>query len=451
MKKIVSMALIAALIVSAAGCGEKAPAETISKVEITTTAETKEEITSITVTNEETTEITTTPEIKIETATTEEKVEKIPEVSRFYGLRSGIMTFDGNSIHRIYSYNISENKLYELRKYIGHEESTDMDIYGKIGVYKEKIYNLETGEDYEKTYGVKLVNNYADKFNPVYRIDEDFDGNTIYYGVIDYNGDWILPLSSEYDKEMIYSWGNFCSVNASSSIIIFNENDTIYNLRNNKTIKIDKIGDYYIEEFISAIDNYVIMYCRCYSPQTGLLARYNVDTGEVTAIAKWEVEGREGDLQECMSVEKKKYVVNKKGKYVFINKNYNKVDLNLSDYEIMSVYDFNENYAAFIAKNVEGDNYMIIADKEGKRIVEPQKDYKPQKIYIIGDYAVVEEDEKYNYIIDCKTGEKKDYEYKIVARDVESDMIIIEANDAYYLNDPADPDTLLNPFELVQG
>lgn len=62
MKKIVSMALIAALIVSAAGCGEKVPAETISKVEITTaateTATTTSQATSTTATT--TTKITTT-------------------------------------------------------------------------------------------------------------------------------------------------------------------------------------------------------------------------------------------------------------------------------------------------------------------------------------------------------------------------------------------------------
>lgn len=188
MKKIVSMALIAALIVSAAGCGEKAPAETTAKTETTTAAtETVNETTAKeTAADENLTEETTTAET---TAEAPKEVEKIKDYKLF---QHGCLVFNINNDS--YVYNAVDNKMYELSDDI---TARDIDyINGKIIKLDRNLYNIETGE----TYDFKPAGNRELKLKsiPVYKVEKSFDGDTLYFGIIDNNGEWILPLSADY-------------------------------------------------------------------------------------------------------------------------------------------------------------------------------------------------------------------------------------------------------------
>lgn len=88
--------------------------------------------------------------------------------------------------------------MYELS---GDITARDIDyINGKIITtgtsYNNEIYNIETGE----TYDFKPAGNRELKLKsiPVYKVEESFDGDTLYFGIIDNNGEWVLPLSADY-------------------------------------------------------------------------------------------------------------------------------------------------------------------------------------------------------------------------------------------------------------
>ena len=196
MKKIVSVSLIAALIVSAAGCGEKAPAETTAKTETTTAAtETVNETTAKeAATDENLTEETTTAETTAE-ATTEAPPKEVEKIKDYKLFQHGCLVFNINNDS--YVYNAVDNKMYELS---GDITARDIDyINGKIittGTYHNEIYNIETGETYDfKPAGDKML---GLKSIPVYKVEKSFDGDTLYFGIIDNNGDWVLPLSADY-------------------------------------------------------------------------------------------------------------------------------------------------------------------------------------------------------------------------------------------------------------
>lgn len=128
MKKIVSMALIAALIVSAAGCGEKAPAETTAKTEAATETvkETTAKETAADAAGENSAEETaeTTAEAEVTTTTAPE------ETSEYAGLSmSNPISFDNGSLYfeasndTKYLYQVAENKIYEINDDWTHSNS----------------------------------------------------------------------------------------------------------------------------------------------------------------------------------------------------------------------------------------------------------------------------------------------------------------------------------------
>ena len=133
-----------------------------------------------------------------------------------------------------------------------------------------------------------------------------------------------------------------------------------------------------------------------------------------------------------------------------IDSNCNALDFDLSEYSVQTIWDATEDYILFTAVNPNGNYYTLITDKNGKCIVDPIEGYYRDSSYFKGDYAILST----KYIINCKTGEVKTYaddNLSIEAFDKDSGMLLMKSDGAYYLADPADPDTLLNPFELVQN
>lgn len=74
-----------------------------------------------------------------------------------------------------------------------------------------------------------------------------------------------------------------------------------------------------------------------------------------------------------------------------------------------------------------------------------------------GDYFVAYDSTEGNAIVNCANGEVKTYEktsddlgYYIEAFDEELGLMVVKSDEYYYLVDPANPETLINPFELAE-
>ena len=439
MKKIVSMALIAALIVSAAGCGEKAPAETTAKTETTTAAtETVKETTA----KEEAVEETTTTAAETTTeATTEAPPREIKNITKYKSFGNGTLFFEiGNTG---YVYDILENKMYDYDS----KELKNIDYAcGKLVADDKKIANLETME----TYDAELLYykpSWFSTYNPVYSVKEDFDGNVYSFGILGSNGEWVLPMSTEYAVCDLLKSNKYLYANqATASFVVFSFGDVhyFYNYKTYEIIELDNAG------YWGFVDNYVILYD--YDGQYKYNRIYNTNTKETTELGGEYNYYKECD--NCIWLCNQKDVRDGINNGIILDSKGNVLDYDLSEYNGYKIIDATEDYIVFAAKNTDGDEYTIILDKNGNRVVDPIKTkYSPSSddMRIYGDYVI---NTNSRYIVNCKTGEMKTYSddnLSIEAFDKDSGMLLMKSDGAYYLADPADPDTLLNPFELVQG
>ena len=471
-KRILCVSLIAALIVSAAGCGEKAPAETTAKTETTTAAtETVNETTAKeAATDENLTEETTTAETTTE-ATTEAPPKEVEKIKDYKLFQHGCLVFDINNDYHVY--NAVDNKMYELS---GDITARDIDyINGKIittGTYNDEIYNIETGETYDfKPAGDKML---GLKSIPVYKVEESFDGDTLYFGIIDNNGEWVLPLSADY---AVCKTDHFDI--SSNSVSVVGENDSYlfidyglsldygeiyaYDYKNDKLLS---AGDLNCGEIIYPDSKYE------YAPGNNLLlykiggksniGLYNTQTGETQIFDEKYSNGypKIWNHTEIFATFNSDHNNNGVYQITVFNSNGDMLDFDLSEYSVETIYDATEDYILFSAVNPNGNRYTLIMDKNGKSIVDPIKgadiyrSHEKYRAYIRGDYAICLLSSGGGYIVNCKTGEIKTYSddnLSIEAFDKDSGMLLMKSDGAYYLADPSDPDTLLNPFELVQN
>ena len=458
-KRILCVSLIAALIVSAAGCGEKAPAETTAKTETTT------EMVKETTAKEEAVEETTTTAAETTTEATAEappkEVEKIKDYKLF---QHGCLVFNINNDS--YVYNAVDNKMYELS---GDITARDIDhINGKIittGTYHNEIYNIETGETYDfKPAGDKML---GLKSIPVYKVEESFDGDALYFGIIDNNGEWILPLSADY---AVCKTDHFDI--SSNSVSVIGENDSYlfidygeiyaYDYKNDKLLSAEDLNckEILYPEYKYVPGNNLLLYKVGDKSNIGV---YNTQTGETKIFD-------EIDSKDSLGI------INNNEIFIIINYDYDYegfiyqwaiidsccslLDFDLSEYSVETIYDATEDYILFSAVNPNGNYYTLIMDKNGKSIVDPIKgadiyrSHEKYRAYIRGDYAICLLSSGGGYIVNCKAGEVKTYSddnLSIEAFDKDSGMLLMKSDGAYYLADPSDPDTLLNPFELVQN
>ena len=470
MKKIVSVSLIAALIVSAAGCGEKAPAETTAKTETTTAAtETVNETTAKeTAADESLTEETTTAESTTE-ATTEAPPKEVEKIKDYKLFQHGCLVFDINNDYHVY--NAVDNKMYALS---GDITARDIDhINGKIittGTYHNEIYNIETGE----TYDFKAAGNTELKLKsiPVYKVEKSFDGDTLYFGIIDNNGDWVLPLSADYavckTDYFDISSNSVNVVGEHDTYLLINYGESIYayDYKNDKLLSVEDLNckEILYPEYKYVPGNNLLLYKVGDKSNIGV---YNTQTGETKIFD-------EIDSKDSLGI------INNNEIFIIINYDYDYegfiyqwaiidsccslLDFDLSEYSVEMIYDATEDYILFSAVNPNGNRYTLITDKNGKRIVDPiegadiyqdsQRGVIYYKAYIRGDYAICLLSSGDGYIVNCKAGEIKTYaddKISIEAFDKDSGMLLMKSDGAYYLADPSDPDTLLNPFELAQN
>ena len=463
-KRILSAILMSAVILTTTACGgNTATEQPNSQQESEATSATTS---TITTEKQEQTESTPTTSATITESTTEALPKEVEKIKDYKLFQHGCLVFDINNDYHVY--NAVDNKMYELS---GDITAGDIDhINGKIittGTYHNEIYNIETGE----TYDFKAAGNTELKLKsiPVYKVEKSFDGDTLYFGIIDNNGDWALPLSADYAV---------CKTDyfdiSSNSVNVVGENDTYlfinygksiyaYDYKNDKLLSAEDLNCTEIKypEYKYIPGNNLLLYGVGGKSNIGL---YNTQAGETKIFDEIVLNGYYTSI------------LNRNEKYaIFLSRdtttidqiaildgNGNLLDCDLSEYSVRTIYDATEDYILFSAVNPNGNYYTLITDKNGKRIVDPiegadiyqdsQGGVIYYRAYIRGDYAICLLSGGDGYIVNCKAGEIKTYaddKISIEAYDKDSEMLLMKSDGAYYLADPADPDTLLNPFELA--
>ena len=414
-KRILSVLVMSALILSMTACGTSTDApEATEATGVTTTAAEEEKTEAETEAPAETEETTTTTEAPKE-------VQKITSKPEIHSISDRCMIFEQDGT--TYVYNIADNKMY----------TTDEEIYKANGCVAQtssyNIYNLETKE----TYDAKLFNDrYLTDYIPVYKIEESFEGTTYMFGIIDKNGDWALPLSADYEicklkmKSDIYE--------ATESMVYINR-DIVYDWRTDTLLTSNDFGG---KSFINYYNNSI------------LLGEYIDKDGTYRNIEKYDMLTKE--TTSLYDGNAYVYIYNGtmirdevSGKTLILDRNLDIV-CDASDYNVSYVQKISDNYVTFLATNDAGNDYAIMLDKNGNKIVEPFM--SNSLIYTVNDYAMFINAKKITKIINCKTGEMTDCNYELYS--VNTGTIVVESEGAYYIADISDPDTLINPFEIAE-
>ena len=134
-----------------------------------------------------------------------------------------------------YVYNAVDNKMYEC----GANK-----IYfalGKMAVDdSDELHNLETKESYDVE--TKMCNDYYmyNQYIPVHKKEQNFDGDVTYFGILDKNGEWVLPLSSEY---AICKYKSFHGAHNATSSLAYIDSDRVYDYKNDKVIDSEELRE----------------------------------------------------------------------------------------------------------------------------------------------------------------------------------------------------------------
>ena len=456
MKKIVSMALIAALIVSAAGCGEKAPAETTAKTETTTAAtETVNETTAKEAAGENSAEETaeTTAEAEETTTTAPE------ETSEYAGLSmSNPLSFDNGSLYfeasndTKYLYQVAENKIYEINKDWINGKSKLCKTGDLMCVWRFDygwknycVVNIATNEVILKNddgFNLRHFNTETGRIL-VTKVEEGFSGNSISLGVMNNEGEWEYPLTE-------FSIDGF-TVDDLNDCELLLMGDYIFIRYRGKEVYFYSLKDKSSKKVCDDVDS---LYSDSFYNHNGDIAVFHTDDGICAFDASGECkEIYNGRISAVQFADYGKYfrvMANGLDEDLLLSwDGYKDTGFDLSGYDVTSIYDVKENVIAFSAKNPDGDSYNIIMNKDGSFVTEPfsKTSLNSDEISLYGDYAFIKPTKT---LLNLKTGESKTIG-NIGLVDDKTEMITVEADGEWYLVDLSDPDTLLNPFELAQN
>lgn len=435
-KKLLSAIILSALVLSLAGCGNESTPDEPTSAESQNAAD-----------DDSTAEETTAPPETTEATTTTEAPKDIAKVTSCDKFGNGDMLIsDGD---KNYVYSITDNKMYT-----GDDEIFDniIAVGGKLALVrgddKDYYYNLETNEKYDVA---PLYSNAEsiDEYNAVYKLEESFDGNVNYVGVINSNGEWVLPLSSDYEicQKDLYNIDSSMRTPCTGSLIWLDYYG-VYDYKNGKIISYDNTETSF---YIGAIVGDKILG----ENDDGYLSEYNTQTEQVSISKDFRVDqdmifgmiyGNNYRGALATSDSKSSLIWDNDG---------NLIDCDFSDYnEVVALLDIADKYIIFEAKNTDGDVYIIITDKNGNRAIEPIRG-EAWAAYIYNDYAIITgmtdgNDAECQYIINCTTGEKTAYTGTDNFNfDPETGKLIIKKDGNYYIADVSAPDTLLNPFEIA--
>lgn len=259
-----------------------------------------------------------------------------------------------------------------------------------------------------------------------------------------YNGEWVLPLSSDYavcqlDLSDVYIGQNQAITNS----MFYTRNgfdESIYDYKKDKLIHPNDIKEG--SQVIALLGNNIILL------SDGFLYQYNTQTEELTTIGNANLFYEANRLTSGLE-----YKDNRSNTIYAFDDDGNYIDFNCSDYDIYKVNAITGENIIFSAKNSNDDYYTLAIDKNGNRIIEPIKG-TAGTAYIYKDYIILlnvhTDVGTTHYIINRVTGEVKNTDNYIQAFDSESGKLLIQTSQGnYYIADVSDPETLLNPFELA--
>ena len=425
-KRILSAIIMSALVLSMTACGTSTDTpDTANSADVTTAAAEEAETTAA---EEDKTEATTTTAEETEaTTTTTEAPKEILKITDSPSVYFDCMSFkvDGKN----YVYNAVDNKMYEC----GANK-----IYfalGKMAVDdSDELHNLETKESYDVE--TKMCNDYYmyNQYIPVHKKEQNFDGDVTYFGILDKNGEWVLPLSSEY---AICKYKSFHGAHNATSSLAYIDSDRVYDYKNDKVIDSEELRELNPNELkhFKAISDDKIL---CENDYADNYVIYNPSTGEETPV------NVKGDYWSYSYIIKTQFFSDFDEYLAIPDKNF-EVLYEITGYDPYNIYDATEKYVLFYANGTDGGGYTIILDKDGNRIVEPIKEKPGDCAFITGDYAVLGKQ-----IVNCKTGEIKTCPYYVYDAMNEAGMMVVKSDGEYFLVDPADPETLINPFEIAE-
>ncbi len=430
-KKLLSAIILSALVLSLAGCGNESTPDEPTSAESQNAAEADDSTAEETTAPPETTEATTTTEASKEIA-------KVTSCDKF--ANGDMLISDGD---KNYVYSITDNKMYT-----GDDEIFDniIAVGGKLALVngddKNYYYNLETNEKYDVAPLYSDAES-IDEYNAVYKLEESFDGNVNYVGVINSDGEWVLPLSSDYEicQKDLYNIYSSLRTPCTGSLIWLDYYG-VYDYKNDKIIGNGSGG---IQSAYTIIGNKILG-----SNDSSFFSEYNTQTEEVSPINK--------DYYNFITINTYRGALGTNSNSALIWDNDGNIyDFDFSEYSnINELYDLTDKHIIFTATNENNGHYVIIANKDGSRIAEPIKDECwGASAYIYDDYAVIlgvrndwGDTAENQYIVNCTTGETTEYT-NIDKFDPETGKLLIKTDGNYYIADVSDPETLLNPFELA--
>ena len=487
-KRILSILLMSAMLLGMTGCnsGTEAPESTTTdsaEVAAATTASKEDtvEATKEAVETEATTTTAKTEATTTTTTTTEEIVEEPVELPLVRDIICNNLPFYLSGYtkdNQAFVYDVAEKSIYI------HDDNILTYFFDKYNCAKGN-YLLET------RFGEFAITNYKNcdvglnEFNKdneyenfkvlnhtimptvVVGSKEDFSGKVDYYGIIDENGEWLLPMTqTEIDFEEKSIW------RCNSEFIAYLEPDsndlTLYYYKEDRkelfedrridgksiTFLYDNhiiLCDGTVDSNGTSIDIYGIE-----NNSTGIYS-YNISTKEMTTITDKTTYYYLGN--------QKRY---KDGVITSIKANYdgiyvkNEYNYDLSEYNGVSISEVNDNAVVFNAKNPNGTRYRLIMKKDGTLIGEPVEskdlitylfDDKILSITASGKDRSLKHEKQ---IIDLETGEVTDISADYVVDSVienedGSCKLLVKSNNTYYYVEPTNFEKLVNVFEGVEN
>lgn len=462
-KRILSILLMSALVLSMTACGaDTETPDTTEGAEATTTAAVEEDTPEAT---------TTAPETEAITTTTEAPPVEAAKITTFSGLKNGYMAFSADN-DKSYIYNIKNNAFTEIdSEYCTFQYGDDM-VYAtcitdNVAMIVTNPYEsqcigavidlsngeiiLEMNEDSDVYYG-GLYNNITGDMLFIQK-EESFEGNTIKFAVMNSKGEWLNDFS---DSEAFYVGKDYWHGRPfDGNLLMYKEDGNggysyyIYSLENKTHTPVNLPSDYWTFSSYGLGDKLLL------APYYALGTWYLLDGQGETTPLEYKVSG----LSDYgILTEEKKILDTETLEVIYDFSEYGEGDSWYSyDYGFnVAIASPEERYAVKL-ENPNGDSYIGIYDKSGNELVKPFKVEFSWNGFFSGDYFVAYESFEGNAIANCATGEVKTYEntkdelgYYIKDFDEELGLMVVESDGYYYLVDPANPETLINPFEIAE-
>lgn len=460
-KRNLSALFIAMTLLLLSACRVKSPQKEDADITITTDME-KDKVEEVTTTTIAIT-TSTTPKTMSDNTTIKAESEDVRYVLNCNRFKNGYLTFEMDDTYYVCDVQNKNFYSYDADVYDG----APYGIKGELAIFENYIYygpseisilfNLKTGEiiaSKEKNDIMPYCLHYDiwDNFEYICVLEEkeSFSGNTTFFGVLDAKGEWVLPLSDEYSiceivdlKSMYLASGygdKIYVIDASTNI------GYIYSITTNKLYNLKETTG--CESLRCIYDNKLLVY----NPYDDLMV-YDINTGKAETLIDIE-KGCElfiNSLPNCEIYYSQGYE-----KRYFIDYELNRFDYDLSEYDVVKIYDADRDKIVFTANNKEETEYIVIMNADGSFVIEPFKYDDAYDIQIYGNKVIGYVNNKL-FMVDCITGTMTDFidlEYKIELFDQKTGAFLVESKiegyrEAYFLINVEDPYTLINPLEMA--